>query len=310
MTDETTIPDAQPAAPTPRAAWLSLHPKHLRFTKFTVWLFWIALPIIVLGTISAKPLWQWGWQAGIYGYANFLPVNDSAGKRYAGGDWTHGKQIIVYSLPKSETPLPDAQPSFNEPPKTRPEALPTYDYVDPRDVSATADGLRGLIEELNLDIKVTVLPKPPKVALDAWRDALVNSKNGTRFDMDKFEALRLAQRGMKYGEMVIIDTPFKNPDWAWGLTTFRSGLAVLQAGRCGIPLGRHEGAHLLGYDKHDDMPLFIIGYGEGAIPALRDTLMMLNPTSSDALSPRAADALQYFWKGMEDRHQTRYFRQP
>jgi hypothetical protein len=58
------------------------------------------------------------------------------------------------------------------------------------------------------------------------------------------------------------------------------------------------------------MPLFIIGYGEGAIPALRDTLMMLNPTSSDALSPRAADALQYFWKGMEDRHQTRYFRQP
>lgn len=300
-TDETT---------TARASWLSLHPKHLRWSKFTKWVLWIALPIIILGTVSAKPLWQWGWRVGLYGYADFLPVTDNAGKRYAGGDWALAKRIVVYSLPKNVMALPDATPSFNEPPKTPAASLPAYDFVDPRDVSETADGLRSLITELNLDIEVDVLNKPPQGALDAWRAAMVNGNGGTRFDMDRFESIRLGQRGMKFGEMVIIDTTFANPDWAWGLTTFRSGASVLQASHCGASLGRHEGAHLLGYDKHDDMPLYIIGYGENLIPTSRNTLMMLNATESDALSERAADALDNFWQGMEDRHHTRYFRLP
>jgi hypothetical protein len=75
-------------------------------------------------------------------------------------------------------------------------------------------------------------------------------------------------------------------------------------------LGRHEGTHLLGYDKHDDMPFYVIGYREHLIPSARNTLMMLMPKESSMLSPRARDALIYFWRGMEKMSGRRYFKSP
>jgi hypothetical protein len=106
-----------------------------------------------------------------------------------------------------------------------------------------------------------------------------------------------------------VDVPFRDPSWAWGLSEFSSGLAALQQDQTNVALGRHEGAHLIGYMRHDDdAPVMIFGYRESWPPRGRDTLMMLLPTASDALSERAHDALINFWRGMETRDQQRYFR--
>ncbi|HOF87300.1 MAG TPA: hypothetical protein PLZ36_04215 [Armatimonadota bacterium] len=266
----------------PEVPWYTVNPRHLRFSKFTWWVIGLGFPLILLFTVSIKPLWCWGWHAPFYSYAHFLPVADAAGRRHRGGEWVRAKEIIVYGMPGT----------------------------DPRDVQITADGLQDLVNELNLDFTVRLVEAPPK-AVESWRAALTPGAGGEkRFNMDRFEARRLAERQMQYGEMVLIDAEFTNPTWAWGLSSFRSGISVVRAPHCGIALSRHEGAHLLGYDRHDDMPLYIIGYREGAIPALRDTLMMLKPTSSMALSDRAFDALHAFWLGLEDRHGTQYFRSP
>jgi hypothetical protein len=272
MQDETTV-----EAPA-KVPWYSLNPKHLRFSKFTQVFLLITLPaLLLLKCVTIKPLWCLGWRVPLYGYAQFFPVKDSTGLFHAGGAWTRSKRIRVY-------------------------AAPTLDY---RDVEVTVQGLRMMADELGLDFTV-VKDAPADGLADIAACRVIDKAGEPHFDFDHFMALRLAHRGDQYGEMILTDDYFVDPDWAWGLTYFPAGVSVLQSAHAGTELARHEGAHLFGYDKHDDSPWYILGYREDPRPLHRNTLMMLNPTPSDALSPRARDALANFWRGMEDRDHVRY----
>ncbi len=259
--------------------WYSLHPRHLRFSKFTWYFLAIAGVIILLYTVSVKPLWQYGWRVGLYGFSQYWTQTSTRGKKIPGGSWTRTRTILVYGEPG----------------------------VKAATVRQAAEGLSGLIAELHLSLTVRVVSAPVD-ACAALKDATITTTAGTAaFDLDRFIAHRLDDRGDRFGEMVVVHAPFTDPPWAWGLTYFPCGIAALQEDHTDYNLGRHEGAHLIGYDKHDDMPLYIIGYAENPIPTNRDTLMMLLPMGSNTLSPRARDALRNFWRGLEHRHGMRYF---
>jgi hypothetical protein len=227
---------------------------------------------------SARPLWQFAWRQGLYTITSFTAEKTASGGKVAGGAWRTSKRIRVYGMPDAS----------------------------PRVVAEAHAGMKSLVDELGLDIAVELAEAPPD-AVAAYRDAQV-SPGGDAVDFDRFAALRLDQRGATYGEMVVFDGHFSDPAWAWGISSFRPGLAMLTETHSDANLGRHEGAHLIGYNKHDDFPWYVLGYREKSSPAARDTLMMLLPTGADALSDRARDALLNFWRGLERRDNTRYFR--
>jgi hypothetical protein len=88
---------------------------------------------------------------------------------------------------------------------------------------------------------------------------------------------------------------------------FNAGLSVLESGFVDRHLDKHEACHLLGYMRHDDFPLFVVGYPWEGSPWTRDTLMVLNGVN-ETLSPRSRDAMHYFWLGMEKRLQMKFLR--
>ena len=268
------MPDSAPA-PVP---WYAFTSTSQGFSKAT-WRFLAVAGVILLGClVTVKPLWQLGWRHHVICAWEFYAVKSASGKTFPGGGWVRGREIRVYGAPGV-----------------------TSDHV-----LAAADGLASLVKELGLHITVKAVP-PSADALASLQAAVKQTKNGPAFDLDTFIDRRLDDRGQRFAEMIVVKQPFTDPDWAWGLTRFPEGVAALQEERTDPALGRHEGAHLLGYDKHDDMPWYILGYPEDPIPDNRDTLMMLLQKKSDALSARARDALHYFWLGEEEREKMRFF---
>ncbi len=273
--DDEAMAESQPApAPVP---WYSLNPKHLRLGRITQIVILVAGVVALSQMVSVKPLWQWGWRVPLYCWQQLQPITGASGRKYPGGGWTHGRRILVYGAPG----------------------------VKGRAVREAAGGLRDLIDELGLDMHVEETTPPA----DALRDlATVVGKGNAGFDFDRFRDLRLDSRGEQYAEMVVVHQSFTDPTWAWGLSEYTPGLSVLQENMAGNELGKHEGAHLLGYFYHDDRPWEILGYHENWYPTGRDTLMMLMATTNHDLSDRARDALLNFWRGKEDREHERYFR--
>jgi hypothetical protein len=279
MTDTQAVQDSTEATPpTPKVPWWKQEIKiseKRSFSKFTRWLLIITLPFILLNLFSVKPLWEVGWRTRLYCLSNLFPVRSASGAKFAAGAWMPSKRIVVYGAPGVKD---DA-------------------------IAEAHEGMRKITEEIGLDVTVErTSPSPEALA------SLQAATSETSFDFDTFMKRRLDDRGSQYAEMVVVNRPFTDPDWAWGLAYFPPGLAVLQEGKTDINLGRHEGAHLLGYDKHDDeLPWIIFGYQEALIPGDRDTLMMLLPKSRNTLSPRAHDAIVNFWRGAE-RDGRRYFK--
>lgn len=272
--EETTGPDVPvEASPTPpRVPWYSLNPKHLRFSKFTWRFIGVAGVIILFSLVSIKPLWIWGWRSHLYCLAQLKPVTSASGKTFKSGAWAKSKRIVVYGA----------------------------QGMDEGRIELAFVGMRDIVNELGLDFTVEIIPLP-KDAEASIKASIVRNPNGTEsFDFDAFVERRLDDRGDRYGEMAVVDCEFADPSWAYGLTSFADGVCVLQQPMVNDDsLGRHEGTHLLGYDKHDDRPFYVFGYREHLIPSERNTLMMLMPKESSALSPRARDAVSNFWKGME-----------
>ncbi len=262
--------------PPERAPWYALHPRHLHFSKWTWRLLVVGLVIYFFYAYSVKPLWQFGWRTHLYCPEQFWPVKSAAGKQFHGGGWVTSRHILVYGAPG----------------------------IRPYVVKQAADGMQSIVDELHLDLTVQLVPTPPDAAHSLAAATIHKSRFASQFDLDKFIAHRLDDRGMRYAEMVIVDAPFTDPSWAWGLTDFPSGTSVLQEQNTCHELGRHEGTHLLGYDRHDDFPYYVFGYPEAFLPSQRATLMMLLPKNSEQISPRARDAVLNFWHGLEtkDRH--------
>jgi hypothetical protein len=153
---------------------------------------------------------------------------------------------------------------------------------------------------------VKLLPLPA----DARKDIeAATVKQGAKFRLDfqKFTALRLEHRGQQYGELLLTAAEFADDPVVQGKALCGAGVVVLRMARADNVV-RHEGAHLLGYDKHDDFPYYVFGYQEGWMPEARSTMMMYSSTTQRDLSPRAKDALHYLWLGLEERQKMGYLK--
>jgi len=277
MMPEPPFQPEEQSAPAP-LPWYAIDLKQQRFSKFTWRFLAVAGVVLFFCVFSIKPLWQFTWRHHLNCFSEFYSVKSATGKSYPGGAWVRSKKIIVYGAPG----------------------------VSKMSVASVASGLEGLVTELGLDITIKTVPLPDD-ARASLQAAQKQTGDGTSFDYDAYLARRLDDRGERFGEMVVVNQTFVDPNWAWGLTRFSEGVAVLQAEKADVSLGRHEGAHLIGYDLHDDMPWYIFGYPENFNPQDRDTLMMLLPKKSDQLSDRARDALLNFWHGEEDREKLTFF---
>ncbi len=273
MSDEQAVLEPVEASPTPEAPWWKLDLKSTikrPFGKFSRIMLAVASPFIVLGLFNVKPLWEFGWRTHIFCLNNLRPVRAASGKFHPGGAWIKSKRIVVYGMPG----VGDAK------------------------VAAAYEGMRSIVDEVGLDIHVERVTATP--AMQASLAAATDHKQGkSSFNFRKFIARRMDDRGSRHAEMVVVNMDFTDPSWAWGLAYFPPGIAALREEVTDARLAKHEGAHLLGYDKHDDLPFFVFGYEEAPIPWERSTLMMILPNNRNTLSPRAHAALVSFWRGKE-----------
>jgi hypothetical protein len=262
----------QEAKTSQKPPWYSLDPRTLSRSGLVR----AILIALVLASFSVTPLWRFLWYHRVYAFRNFVKVKDTQGRRVEAWRWIEGREIRIYQMPG----------------------------ISPGEVEEIAAGTRDLLGEVGLSFKVTVEPVPEKV-LAAYQASLVEkSVQDQPTRCISFDALAAhlieARSGDPHADMLIVDDPIAETPWAHGMSVFSDGLVVLERSNVTRQLGKHETGHLMGYMMHDTFPLFVIGYPWEGSPWSRDTLMVLYG-SSDQLSPRARDALYYFWRGLERR---------
>jgi len=262
----------------PKPPWYSLNPRSISRSRIV----WGVLIALVLISFSIVPLWRLFWYWPFYSLGNFAKVKDSQGRRVEAWRWIEGREIRVYQMPG----------------------------ITQSEAEEIAAGTKDLLREVGLDFEVTVAPAPEKVRA-AYRASLVKKTlQDQPTQCVSFDALAthlIALRGQDpHADMLIVADPIAETPWAHGMSMFSRGLVILEQSNITRQLGKHETGHLMGYMMHDTFPLFVIGYPWEGSPWSRDTLMVLYGTS-DQLSPRSREALQYFWRGMEKRTGKSYF---
>jgi hypothetical protein len=258
---------AQP--PPARVSFFTLDPRKIGRSRLVR-----ALAIgLVIVSFSIVPLWRLLWYFPLYGATDFFPTRDVNGRFRAAWHWIDGKEIRIYPAPG----------------------------VDMKDAETIREGVQEMVDEIPLDFTVTALSLPPEL-LKAYQESLVVQKDGR--EMISYNRLRARlvtlRDGAPHADMLITTQPMTECSWAHGMASFTSGVAVLVQDFVDPRLGKHESCHLLGYHYHDSLPLVIIGYPWEGLPWQRNSLMVLYGGNNE-LSPRARDALRYFWRGMERR---------
>lgn len=281
-TEKTPLADEAPAKPeTPKkVSFFEWNPKKIGRTRLIRTLF-IALLIV---SISITPLWRLFWYWPVYSAKCFFPTLDTRNHLHAAWHWVDGREIRLYAGPG----------------------------VDASQTSTIAAGIKAMVEDAGLNFTVTVVPMPAKIRA-AYNASLVPKKIQGRMtqaiSFNRLERRLIEMRtGDPHADMIIADAPLAECWWAHGMATFTSGVGVFNRDNVDFHLGKHETGHLLGYLFHDDLPLFVIGYPWEGLPGKRNTLMVLL-SDNDQLSPRARDALYYFWRGLEDRSGKQFLKQ-
>ncbi|MHB9107364.1 MAG: hypothetical protein ACYDCO_09955 [Armatimonadota bacterium] len=274
MTEETPVQqpaeDAAAEQPKPeRVSFFTLNPRKIGRSRLVR-----ALAVgLCIVSFSIVPLWRLLWYFPAYGFADFLPTRDVNGRFRAAWHWIDGKEIRIYPAPG----------------------------VSMKDARTIEAGVQEMMDEVPLDFTVKALPMPPEV-LKAYEESLVTKKDGQ--EMISYNRLRARlvtlREGDPHADMLVVKQPITECSWAHGMASFTSGVGVLVEGFVDERLGKHESCHLIGYHYHDSLPLFIAGYPWEGPPWNSDTLMVLYGGNNE-LSPRARDALRYFWRGMERR---------
>lgn len=282
MTEETPVQQLAGDAPvrqtkSERISFFALDPRKIGRSRLVR-----ALAIgLCIVSFSIVPLWRLFWYFPLYGATDFLPTRDVHGRFRAAWHWIDGKAIRIYPAPG----------------------------VDMKDARIIEVGVREMMDEVPLDFTVTAMPMPPEV-LKAYQESLITRKNGEK--MISYNRLRARlvtlREGDPHADMIISPHPMTECSWAHGMASFTSGVGVIVEGFVNEHLGKHESCHLIGYHYHDSLPLIIIGYPWEGLPWKRDTLMVLHDGNNE-LSPRARDALRYFWRGLERRSGKRFLKE-
>ncbi len=207
------------------------------------------------------------------------------GKRHPIADWIYGKEIRVFRMPD----------------------------VSKRVVPYVTNGIEDLIQQIGLDFNVNYFGSHPS-AVEQVREA-------TRLDgkLDTNKLFKLAENehwrkpeygGSPHADVFITSYSFKPH---FGCANYNKGAMIL-----GLPkntdlsfirrLAKHEtGAHLLRYagSHHDQWKeCRDPNWGYKPVP---DCNTLWQATTSFTCK-RCADAIYYFWKGIEDKTGKRFFK--
>ncbi len=260
----------------PSYPWYSMNPHSLRWSRIA-----LALLIVLAGfSFSEKHLWRWQWHSGFHAWYNCQSFTDARGRRVEAWRWVEGREIRLYA----------------------PSAMSDHR------VQRTAEGVRGLIRELNLDIAVRTLPITPRIAATLARHT-TRVAGEPSLDVDAFCRDLVATRSGQYAEMIITPGRFNGAEDTLGMAFFNSGTALICEECANDFLARHETGHLLGYHQHDNYPFIVVGYTDVHLGRLvhrshgeiSDASLMMPQLKDDRLSDRSRDALDSFWHGLEDR---------
>jgi len=233
--------------------------------------------------VSEKHIWHWDWSYGFHAGYNCQPVKDINGRKVEAWRWVEGREIRLY--------VPDD--------------------MSPTRVDHTAEGIRSLVRDLNLDLHLRVLPLDSRTLA-----ALQRSSQGTGRDYTiSFNRLcrnLIATRTGQYAEVIVVKCILDGAADTMGMANFTYGVSLIDE-RCACgPLARHETGHLLGYHMHDNLPFIVFGYSNpqwGKIRQGKESSLMMPAPDSTVLSARSRDALLSFWESLSRRTGQSYFRQ-
>jgi hypothetical protein len=247
----------------------------------------IVVPLLIIACLvllAAPTLWRWTWTSGYHARANCRLVADAAGSPVEAWRWVESRHLDLY--------------------------LP-WGLAESRK-QAIAGGVRGLIDELELDITVTVRPINYRITR-ALEDAAAPTYSLKSVDFTRFSALLLASRERPCAEMVVAPYIIGGSWDTLGMASFNTGTALITEQCASANLARHETGHLLGYALHDaHLPHAFdfafdprAGRGDGTVD--NGATLMTPHVDGTALSPQSRTALVSFWRGLEQRTGQRFF---
>ena len=260
--------------------WYSLNPRHIRLRSFAP----LLIGLLLLFFVNEKHLWQWDWQHGYHAHFNCRAVPDSNGRSVEAWRWVEGKEIRVYTTPSMR--------------------LKTTRFA--------AHNAQALAEEIGLGVRARAMSPPARVTA-ALAQSTENTATGPTVNFTRFCRAMVTNRPGHYAEIVYTTAKIDASPDVVGAAVFNYGVALIDARRSTGSTVRHETAHLLGYHLHDTWPLVILGYSNPQWAKYQEKgnenppLMMPWDSGFD-LSPRARDALIYFWRNLEQRTGERYFK--
>lgn len=227
------------------------------------------------------------------GKVNYNVIID--GKTYEGWRWVEGKEIRVF----------------------------TDGRVDERAVIPVVTGINELLNELNLDLKVSYY-KSYASHPSVTEPVKLSMENGF-LDADKLfeyfvaEPWRSPPQGGQHADVLIANRPLKVGGENFGESVFYYGSSVLSlTDGTNNPkdkrnrqerylydlvrrIAKHEAGHLLGYDRHHET-VNVSGYAEPADCA------MYWRCSTDVFCSKCKDALLGMWEGLEQKTGMSFFK--
>jgi hypothetical protein len=263
-----------------RYPWYTLNPRAIRMWR----IFPFVILFLLLVLFNEKHLWCWDWQHGVNFRGNCRAVTIADGRQIEAWRWVEGREIRLYAA----------------------------DEMTLKATRFAARGVRDLVDELGLDLRVRVMP-PPAYVTDAL-DRSTRRNNGVpTIDFERLSRELVAKRNGPYAEILYTSAKIDGERNVVGAAMFKYGVALLDARDSTVFTVRHETAHLLGYHMHDTFPLIVFGYsnpqwaiyqhdqGSNTVP------LMIDCDNGYALSDRSRDALLHFWRGLENRTDERFF---
>lgn len=235
-----------------------------------------------------KAVWKNTWM-GVSPHPALSPLREgnltlsqgSSGKYFESWRWIEGRSIFVFR-----------------------EAS-----VDQKTVPKVIEGITSLIERIGLNIEVVNFDAHESInpAMD-YATTPEGEIDGELLGARLIEepCRDLLQGGRPHADVLITDKPFTpGNEENWGYSEFSSGCMIisLHGGRQSgleyiVNIAMHETGHLLGLPLHHDTladkyHIRIEGY-----PEAKDCLMFWRASTRN-ICPRCADAIKYFWRGLQ-----------
>jgi hypothetical protein len=225
------------------------------------------------------------WRTYFFNQMYRLTQDGIDGHAYEATDWIYGKEIRIFPLPG----------------------------ICQEAARQIRLGIEDLIGQIGLDFSVDIYQPNAEVNVQVERSL----NHAGQVDPDILGKIVITEKarnpsfgGTPHADVILTNKYLTDSDKDWGDSSFWRGVMTFA-----LPgnrqrsldflrrIGKHEAGHLFGYHEHHDNPYTDVrGYGQAA-----DCNMRWQATTSYTCD-KCAEAIAYFWKGIESMTGQRFFR--